>query len=1098
MEYRAPLKKNTVLAFDGMCCHIEDVIGQGTNSIVYKGWYEDHLNPELHHHVLVKELFPDHPQQKIYRAPDGSIVVEPEAQEIWQDHRQSFEIGNEIHLRLLHDHPDLMVMGGNLNSFSYRGTLYSVLGYTGGRNLKTELNKAGATLRLTVQRMTGILDGLEAFHKSGYLHLDISPGNIMLVGQGDRERIFLIDYNSAREQGSRSVGHMSRQEGFSPPEVRTGRSPDTLGYSTDLYSVAAVFYYSLMGRALTRNEILQRCPPDGRESPMLEGVPQTVRAMVSEILRKGLHAVPRKRYQSIGQMRRAFQELLDRIDCVGVTHWALWENGKKSVEELIRINPALGYLKDNKRLYPIRLGGERSETLEAYLGDLLSPDGKSGLLLAQGGMGKTTALLHTAMTLGTRYAYDSPAVFYISLNGWEKGDAHYIRSQILMGLRFKPEENTFDSAMHALHKLLEQPIKTKQGHIPGVLLLLDGLNEIRGKIAPLVQEIRELSQMAGVRILAASRSEVPELELETVKLSPLNAEDIETALGAQGLLIPQNQNVLQLLRTPLILSIYTQTGQNGKQVAARNEAELMKAYMVSLLEKELCQLPEDSPERWQCDAALNFVLPAIAAEIRKKGRGLTKRQLLKVVKNCKSVLKSWRMQKAFPQWIGHTGDIFFGTKKTDEWFDLIVHKLLWQRFGMLSLDANERYHIFHQNLSEYQAREYRTIASHIRISVNPATIVAVVWCVIQLLILWNQYESGLFAEVERVRFGGGGPYDGIRSVPFDETFSAVEAYLENPRQETYFAARQITKQTLEEIPGIFDFYEDIAHKERIFSFNERYETFDMEQLALSTLDELIFKLNGIDPQYMTEYFRGYIYSSAEEDTIHLICTLDVLTEYYHRGTISFEQITSALELVESIYQTKYDFQWCMDRYFYNADQEKEHRLEEFLQSLEEQFNAFEELEQSYPQEVQDLISKRTRVFRVGSAHWEDYTEEQIWPDLLPDGAVMPDWLPEESVFYSLVMDPVFLNITEDVYKPQNGLPGVYPLGFYTVCPGITRDQLYAYLDVLVSNNIASDVNTQSDVIQVFVSFAEMDVTIYWTQLQTVLVITGIHSGGSGA
>ena len=39
MDYRIPLKLHTVLDFEGMSCHVEEVIGQGSNAIVYKGWY---------------------------------------------------------------------------------------------------------------------------------------------------------------------------------------------------------------------------------------------------------------------------------------------------------------------------------------------------------------------------------------------------------------------------------------------------------------------------------------------------------------------------------------------------------------------------------------------------------------------------------------------------------------------------------------------------------------------------------------------------------------------------------------------------------------------------------------------------------------------------------------------------------------------------------------------------------------------------------------------------------------------------------------------------------------------------------------------------
>lgn len=734
MDHRTPLKLHTVLAFEGMPCHIADVIGQGSNAIVYKGWYQDRLNPELSHHVLVKELFPFHPQQKIRRDPAGSIIVEPEAKALWETHRESFEIGNRVHLRLLADHPDLMVMGANLNSFQLNGTLYSVLGYTGGRSLQAELGKGAVKLRRAAQWMIGLLDALEAFHKSGYLHLDISPDNIMLVGQESQERMFLIDYNSARELGSRSSSYLSCKAGYSPPELTTG-NVNAFSFSSDLYSVAAVFYRCVMGRKLDLAETLRSKAPNVQESPLLKDSPQTVVKMVEAILKKGLHTLHPRRYQSIGQMRQAFGELLDRIDCVGVTHWSLWENGKRSVEEMIRINPSLRYLTDDSRLYPIRL---EQNTLSEYLEQVLSPEGASGLILAQGGMGKTTLLLHTAMLQGKRYSPTAPAVFYVSLNGWTNANDHYIRSQILLRMRFKKEENTFDSAMHALHKLLEQPIHTKSGDSPSVLLLLDGLNETRGDTTALVQEISLLNSMPGVRILAASRSEVPEIHLNTAQLMPLNEEDIQDALSQNGLLIPQNREILQLLRTPLILSVYIQANEGTKQQEIRSEAELMQSYLAALLEKEIRHLPEDSPRKWQTDVALNYVLPAIARETKRLGTGLTQEQLMRLMGSCWNTLNSRAFRKAFPQWIGHSADIRGDAKTAEEWFGLVIHSLLWQQLGMLVRDDHSGgYRVFHQVVAEHLAdREIPIVSSKKRLVILAAFLLCVL-----VLLGYTQYQA---------------------------------------------------------------------------------------------------------------------------------------------------------------------------------------------------------------------------------------------------------------------------------------------------------------------------------------------------------------------
>ena len=246
-------------------------------------------------HVLIKELFPFHPQGKIRREPAGEILVEPGAEELWETHRDSFEVGNRVHLRLLEQHPDLMVMGANLNTFSLNGTFYSVLGYSGGRSLQEALNQPGQTLRGSVERMIRLLNALEAFHCSDYLHLDISPDNIMLVGKADREQLFLIDYNSARKVGDLSGGYLSCKPGYSSPEVSTGEE-DTIDFSADLYSVAAVFFRCIMGRSLTLEETLLPVPPEGSGSPLLADVPQTVSSMVSRILRKGLNTLPSKRH----------------------------------------------------------------------------------------------------------------------------------------------------------------------------------------------------------------------------------------------------------------------------------------------------------------------------------------------------------------------------------------------------------------------------------------------------------------------------------------------------------------------------------------------------------------------------------------------------------------------------------------------------------------------------------------------------------------------------------------------------------------------------------------------------------------------------------
>jgi len=1081
--HRIPLKLHTVLAFEGMNCHIEEVIGQGTNAIVYKGWYPDSLNRELRHHVLIKELFPLHSEGKIWRAEDDRIVVEPEGEELWATHKESFEIGNDVHLRLLQDHPDRMAMGANINSFQANGTLYSVLGYTGGRSLKAELHKDRASLRRTTQRMIGVLDSLEAFHKSAYLHLDISPANIMLAGGEDREQLFLIDYNCAVMLGSRDSRDLSYKEGYSAPEVCTW-NPDVFDFSTDLYSVAAVFFRCLMGRTLLPEEVTQSEAPDAQESPLLEEAPQTVRYMVRRILKKGLNTLPQRRYRSIGQMRQAFQELLDRIDCVGVTHWSLWENGKRSAEELIKVNPSLRYLKEEKKLYPIRL--EREYDLESFLDNMLSPEGRSGLILARGGMGKTTLLLHIAMLRGRRYAAAAPAAFYISLNGWDKTDTRYIRNQILMRLRFQKEENTFDSAMHALNQLLEQPLKTKQGAVPAVLLLLDGLNEVRGDIAPLVQEINELNKLAGVRILATSRSEIPELELETTGLMPLNPEDIAEALGRNGLLIPQKQDVIELLRTPLILSIYIQAGENGRQVNIRNEEELMKAYMEALLEKATQQLPEDSPQRWQIDVALNYVLPAIAAEVKKKRKPLTKQQLLKIIKKCRKTLRSRLLQKAFPQWIGHSRDIFYNTTKTDDWYAVMVHDLLWQRFGMLMKDPNDRYHVFHHAISDYLAGLYRILARRTSRSANPLSIVAWAWCLLMMFSIYSTTCADLRRDGDRISTIYWEENLSV-SLEFWDIYNAAKAYLA--------AADDYSYQTV-----------CSANSRAQLAVNENFHDFTDTTLSeFSKLQGQLLSIQKRKPEYLMAYDTGYIsdqldvylHSSVKSDYTIMLCTLDAVLEDHREDRISRQEVAELVELIHGIHQQRGDlaellglwFEYPAPEYVGDASM-KPANIENAVLALKAYCEEFCSIYNGYSAELQERIHEKIRLF--GSARrWSENLENVTYT--VPSGWITPPWLPEDAIYTCAFLNPGNLQIQTHQYDPEDGEYVIQPFAWYTVCFDISREELLRYINTLENADVVCTVNDRDAFIQASVHFRETELSINWTDQQTTLILTGFHN-----
>jgi serine/threonine protein kinase len=671
------------------------------------GSYPDEQFESIRHRVLIKELFPFHPKGRIFREAKGDICWTEDAGFIMELQRLSFNRGNEVHLKLLEEYPEKMET--NINTFSLHNTLYSVLGFSGGRSLDKELEKqkeADRSLAVHVRRILGVLDVLEAFHNLGFLHLDISPDNILLIGEGRKERISLIDYNSVHtiqeiRQG-KSV-YYSVKEGFTAPEIRSGKIA-AIGCSSDLYALTAVFYRLLAGQNLSVLQMVRGRIPDVSAASCLTTMPDTVCSMVRKILRRGLAAVASRRYQTAEQMRQDMEELQDRIEGKGITHPALWETGRNNMIRAVSSNPALSYIREDEKLFPVI--GENAQgkavPLDALIKEVVSPEGSSVFLLGDGGAGKTTALMRTAYLQPAKYSGIEPAFTYLSLYGCSENNPSYLKDMLLESLKFKPGTQNIEMARHELLQLLADPMQTRLGERPKLVILLDGLNESSGETKGLLQEISELSQMQGVRIIMTSRIDVEEIPFPKIKLRPLEKSEVQKILGENGVLMPQQEALVELLRSPMMLSIYIRTALNqGKQLLIRSKEQLLERYFDALLGKEIKRLPDHSKERWQIEAALSFVLPELARLMNAKGHALSDQEMFPALEKCYRRMKKRRMTKVFPKWIGHIADIRGETPGAEAWYGLMVHKILWRRLGLIVRDEQGKYRTSHQMIEEY-------------------------------------------------------------------------------------------------------------------------------------------------------------------------------------------------------------------------------------------------------------------------------------------------------------------------------------------------------------------------------------------------------------
>ncbi|HVR39887.1 MAG TPA: protein kinase [Thermoanaerobaculia bacterium] len=133
------------------------------------------------------------------------------------------------------------------------GSHYMVWEYIDGENLAQRLRSRGSMQpRAAVRIIIQALAGLEAIHRAGIIHRDISPENLMITHDGDNVKI--IDLGVAKVEDTSET--MATKTGIFVGKLRYA-SPEHLGFlpegekidgRADLYSLAMVLYEMLTGR----------------------------------------------------------------------------------------------------------------------------------------------------------------------------------------------------------------------------------------------------------------------------------------------------------------------------------------------------------------------------------------------------------------------------------------------------------------------------------------------------------------------------------------------------------------------------------------------------------------------------------------------------------------------------------------------------------------------------------------------------------------------------------------------------------------------------------------------------------------------------------
>ncbi len=255
----------------------------------------------------------------------------------------NIQMQREFYRRFLHEaeaasklhHPQILPI------YAYGtqdGLPYIVMPYMAGGTLSEYVNKHGClSLREAERYLEQIASALDYAHSRGFVHCDVKPANILLDDDGNAA---LSDFGIARalavdiENGQRETNNGASQSkqpeqseaADGSPALKSGGplmgTPDyispeqalgqPLDGRSDVYSLAITLFYLLAGHlpfkadtsvAVALLHVHQ--PP-----PSLSLVRADISPEIDKVIHKALAKQPEERYQSAGELSRAFSEAI--------------------------------------------------------------------------------------------------------------------------------------------------------------------------------------------------------------------------------------------------------------------------------------------------------------------------------------------------------------------------------------------------------------------------------------------------------------------------------------------------------------------------------------------------------------------------------------------------------------------------------------------------------------------------------------------------------------------------------------------------------------------------------------------------------------------
>jgi eukaryotic-like serine/threonine-protein kinase len=260
---------------------IEYVLGKGGFGITY---YAVGLDKKQY---IVKEYCP---AENVGRSKTGGLIPSRYGNEFEQGKKKFI-----YEAKTLAQFKDSNIVR-TMDPFEENGTAYMVMEFIEGKRLSQELKEVPTGKKLSVDRVTEIVDVLvkvlTTVHAKGLYHLDIKPENIIRTDDGG---IVLVDFGSCRQVkfGAKSLRTFDPR--YAPPELIAANG--AIRAYSDVFELGMLLHTLLVGKPPASSFERFFDPTNDPISPSLP--PEW-----ASLIRSAIALQPSERHQSVGNWWR--------------------------------------------------------------------------------------------------------------------------------------------------------------------------------------------------------------------------------------------------------------------------------------------------------------------------------------------------------------------------------------------------------------------------------------------------------------------------------------------------------------------------------------------------------------------------------------------------------------------------------------------------------------------------------------------------------------------------------------------------------------------------------------------------------------------------